>query len=154
MAKWTIFFLLSACALVSAQTPNSPTPGTTTAVEKQLMDLEQKWGEALEKGDAAALGSILDQSYVDTDETGHRSNKQELLEVFKSGDLKISSIKLSAMKVHQYGSAAVVTGRAAQEGAYKGQPLTKAVVFTDTLVRFGGKWRAVSSHRSATNDAS
>jgi hypothetical protein len=67
----------------------------------------------------------------------------------KSGDLKIESIKLSDMKVHVYGDAAVVIGRAAQVGNFKGHPLTATIIFTDTFIQQNGKWRAVASHRSA-----
>jgi ketosteroid isomerase-like protein len=154
MAKWTIFLLLSACVLASAQTPSRDTIQRTSASAKALVDLEQRWVDALQKADTATLDSILDDTYVDTDEMGHRSDKQELIAVLKSGELKMNSIKLSDMQVHEYGTAAVVTGRAVQGGNFKGQALTDAIVFTDTFVRKKGKWRAVASHRSTSHDAS
>jgi ketosteroid isomerase-like protein len=86
---------------------------------------------------------------VDIDEHGQRSGKQAVLAVLKSGDLKIESIKLSEMKVYDYGDAAVVTGSSAQVGNFQGQPLAAKVILTDTFIRQNGKWRAVASHRSA-----
>lgn len=85
---------------------------------------------------------------MDTDEHSQRSDKQGVLSVLKSGDLKIESIELSGMKVHVYGDAAVVIGSAVQVGNFKGQPLTAAIIFTDTFIKQNGKWRAVASHRS------
>jgi ketosteroid isomerase-like protein len=148
--KHTITVLLLAMAvLMPAQTQkNGPVQGTD-ATKEALINLENKWVDALVKSDAATLDSILDDTYVDTDEQSHRSDKQGVLAVLKSGELKIASIKLSDMQVHVYGDAAVVTGSASQAGNFKGQPLTATIIFTDTFIRQNGKWRAVASHRSA-----
>lgn len=137
-----------------------PSPATKTetaqapagdATSQTLIDLENKWVDALAKPDAAALESIFADTYVDTDEQGHRSDKQGVLSVLKSGDLKIESIKLSDMHVHVYGDAAVVTGKGLQKGSFKGQPMTATILFTDTFVKRNGKWKAVASHRSAVS---
>jgi hypothetical protein len=117
-----------------------------------LIDLEHRWADALQKSDTGTLESILDDTYVDTDEMGHRTDKMGLLAAIRSGDLKINSIKLSSMQVYQSGTTAVVTGRALQDGSYQGQSLTESVVFTDTFVMKQGSWRAASSHRSISRD--
>jgi len=143
--------LLATAFLTNAQTPKSqPAEGTDAIAQaKALIDLENKWVAALVKSDAATLDSIFDESYVDTDEHSQRSDKQAVLAVLKSGDLKISSIKLSDMHVTLYGDAAVVIGASAQAGNFKGQPLAAMIIFTDTFIKQKGKWRAVASHRSA-----
>jgi ketosteroid isomerase-like protein len=148
--KHTISVLLLAMAVLApAQTKkNGPAQGTDATTEA-LINLENRWVGALMKSDAAALDSIFADTYVDTDEHSHRSDKHGVLSVMKSGELKIESIKLSDMQVYDYGDAAVVIGSASQVGNFKGQPLTTAIIFTDTFVRQNGKWRAVASHRSA-----
>jgi ketosteroid isomerase-like protein len=147
--KRTITFLMLAIAVLTpAQTEKKgPEPGTD-ATSKVLIDLEEKWVAALEKSDVAALDAILADTYVETDGRGHRSDKQALLVVVKSGDLKVEFIRLSEMQVYVYGDAAVVIGSAADAGSYKGQPFTANVSFTETFVRQNGKWTAVASHRS------
>jgi hypothetical protein len=141
--------LLAMAVLTPAQTKkNGPAEGTHATTEA-LINLENRWVGALMKSDAAALDSIFADTYVDTDEHSHRSDKHGMLSVMKSGELKIESIKLSDMQVYDYGDAAVVIGSASQVGNFKGQPLTTAIIFTDTFVRQNGKWRAVASHRSA-----
>jgi ketosteroid isomerase-like protein len=95
------------------------------------------------------LDSIFADTYVDTDEHSQRSDKQGVLSVLKSGELKLEFIKLSDMQVHVYGDAAVVIGSSAQAGNFKGQALAPKVIFTDTFIKRNGKWRAVASHRSA-----
>lgn len=138
--------LVTLAVLVSAWPQKSAQAQATDT--KALTDLEEKWVTALAKSDTATLDSVLSDTYVDTDEHGQRSDKQAVLSVLRSGELKFESIKLSDMRVHRYGDAAVVTGSAVQVGNFKGQTLTPKIVFTDTFVKEGGKWRAVASHRS------
>jgi hypothetical protein len=148
--KYKIAVLLLAVAfLTSAQPRNNPPAPGTDALTQTLIDLENKWVAALVKFDATTLDSIFADTYVDTDEHSHRSDKQGVLAVLKSGDLKIASIRLSDMQVQLYGDAAVVIGSSAQVGNFKGQPLAPTIIFTDTFIRQNGKWRAVASHRSA-----
>jgi ketosteroid isomerase-like protein len=148
--KHTIPLLLLAMAVLApAQTQkNGPGQGTD-ATTQALINLENKWVDALVKSDTAALDAIFADTYVDTDEHSHRSDKQGVLTVLKSGELKLESIKLSDMHVYLYGDAAVVTGTSSQVGTFTGQPLAATIVFTDTFIRQNGKWRAVASHRSA-----
>ena len=148
--KLTITILLLAMAVLTpAQTQTNGPVQETEATTQALMNLENRWVGALMKSDAATLDSIFADTYVDTDEHSNRTDKQGVLSVLKSGELKIASIKLSDMQVYDYGDAAVVTGSSSQAGNFKGQPLTAKIIFTDTFIRQNGKWRAVASHRSA-----
>jgi len=148
--KHAITVLLLAVAVVTpAQMQKKGQMQGSEATSKALIDAENKWAVALEKSDAAALDAILADSYVDADEQGHRSDKQAVLAILKSGDLKIESLKLADMHVNVYGDAAVVTGSASQAGSFQGQALPAKIIFTDTFIRQNGKWKAVASHRSA-----
>jgi ketosteroid isomerase-like protein len=115
-----------------------------------LIALEEKWVAALQNSDTKTLSAIWAQTYVDTDETGHRSDKAEALRVLKSGALKLRKLQLSDMKAYVYGDAAVVTGASVQDGDFQGQRLASKIVFTDTFVRHGDEWKAVASHRTAS----
>jgi len=126
----------------------SAAPAHAADVVKTLTDLEQAWVAALVKADTKALDAIFASTYVDSDEAGGRDNKAGVLAVLKSGDLKMTSITLSDMQVYRYGSAAVVTGAAAQNGTFKGHPLAPKILFTDTFVMQNGKWLAVASQRT------
>jgi len=117
--------------------------------EAELVDVENHWVAGLATADLVMLDMILADRYVDTDEWGHQGKKADVLAALKSGDLKIASIKLSAMHVYAYGDFAVVTGAATQTGTYKGQPLKSRVVFTDSFIQQNGGWHAVASHRTA-----
>jgi len=147
--KWIIAFglILVCLSVVHAQSRN----GTQQSAESALLDLENRWVEALVKGDTVTLDAILIDSYVDTDEEGHRTNKRGVLAAFQSKDLKMTSIKLSGMKVYQYGGFAIVTGTAEQAGTFQGRPLTSTIVFTDSFVLQNGKWWVVASQRTTAH---
>ena len=149
LATGGAILLLAMAVLTPAQTKKSAPAQATAATRQSLIDLENQWVSALVKSDAASLDSIFADGYVDTDEQSHRSDKQGVLSVLKSGELNMASIRLSDMRVFVYGDAAVVIGAAAQVGNFKGQPLTAKIIFTDTFIKQNGRWRAVASHRSA-----
>jgi len=65
-----------------------------TSSEAALIDLENRWVLALAKADTAALDAVFAATYVDTDEGGDRTDKAGVLAVLKSGQLKMTSIKL------------------------------------------------------------
>ena len=141
--------------LAAAPSPTPAPPQRATQHPSDaatLIDLEYRWANALQKGDTSTLDSILDDTYVDTDEMGRRTDKRGLFAAFRSGDLKINSIKLSGVQVYESGTTAVVTGRATQDGTSAGQPLADSVVFTDTFVMRQGSWKAIGSHRSMSHD--
>ena len=138
--------LLLTIALLALQ-GNAQSQKTETTAQT-LTALENKWVGALAKSDVVTLDSILSDTYVDTDEDGHRTDKKGLLSALKSGDLKFESIKLLDMTVHNYGDAGIVIGNAEQTGTFKGDPISGKIVFTDTFIRQNGKWKAVASHRS------
>lgn len=147
--KWMIAFgaVLVSLAVLHAQDSNR----TQQSEESALLDLERRWVAALVNGDTASLDAILVDSYVDTDEGGHRTDKRGVLAAFQSKDLKMTSIKLSSMHVYQYGGFAVVTGTADQAGRFQGRPLTPQIVFTDSFVLQSGKWWVVASQRTTAH---
>lgn len=117
-----------------------------------ILDLQRRWVEALINTDAAALETILVDTYVDTDESGSRTDKAGILAALKSGDLKLASITLLETHVRRYGNAAVLTGASAQSGVFRGQPIAPKILFTATLVLQGGTWRAAAAHRTVVLD--
>ena len=148
--KHSIAVLLLAILLIApAQAQKKPRSDRTTTEAHALTELEMNWVNALMKADTTALDTIFADGYVDTDEHSQRSDKQDVLSVLKSGDLKMESIKLSDMKVYVYGDAAVVIGSSAQVGNFKGQAVAPKILFTDTFIKQKGRWKAVASHRSA-----
>jgi Domain of unknown function (DUF4440) len=122
--------------------------GSGDAVQP-ILDLQRRWVEALIRADLASLGAILEDTYVDTDESGSRLDKPAILEALKSGDLKLDSITLLETEVHRYGNSAVLIGTSAQSGSFQGNPIASKILFTATLILQNRKWTAVAAHRTA-----
>jgi Domain of unknown function (DUF4440) len=144
MCAWLVAIVVTASITSAADLVTRGDPSGA------LIALEKKWVAALQRADTKSLSALWAQTYVDTDETGHRSDKAEALRVLKSGALKVRKLQLSDMKAYVYGNAAVVTGASAQDGDFQGLPLAAKIVFTDTFVRDGDTWKAVASQRTAS----
>jgi hypothetical protein len=139
---WLLVVLLALQPLGTAASPSGDNPSAA------LLALENQWIEALEKSDINSLSKLFAANFIDTDETGHRSSKADVLDALRSGALKIRKLQLSDMKVYLYGHAAIVIGTSVQDGAYEGHPLAHKIVFTDTFTRHGAEWQAVASQRT------
>jgi len=131
------------CSVALAQ------PKSAGADEAALRGLEEKWDAANLKGDAAALGAILADTFISTNAEGKTRTKAELLAELKSGTIKFQTSKVEDMKVFLYGDAAVVNGKWTGKFMLKGKPVDTVERFTDTFVRQNGQWRAVASQGSA-----
>src|SRR3954470_19061562 len=110
--------------------------------------LEQKWAEAAEIGDAAAVEPMLSETFITTDVSGHSYNKRELLANLKGG--KWESNGISNVKVSVYGDTAIATGAWAGKGIDgDGTRIDRHERWTDTWVKNkAGKWQCVASHAS------
>jgi Domain of unknown function (DUF4440) len=141
-------YLLVSVLTVTAAILTTAHPHAHNDDSAALFVLENRWIQALRSSDTDFLSELFAKDFVDTDETGHRSNKVALLGALKSGALKLRKLQVSDMKAYVYGSAAVVIGASTQDGAYEGNPLAPKIVFTDTFIRSGSAWKAVASHRT------
>jgi hypothetical protein len=116
---------------------------------RAILDAQHRWVAALMSADTGALETILVDSYVDTDESGSRTDKAGILAALNSGDLRLASITLLETHVHRYGDTVVLTGASAQSGTFRGQAIAPTILFTATLVLQNGEWRAAAAHRTA-----
>jgi hypothetical protein len=103
-------------ALAFAQDKSSTTakPKVTTAdTKKHIIQLEERWAQAEQKADKAALGELLADSYKYTDLDGKEGTKAELLSNLQAPIAGISTPpeRKTSMDyaVSLYGSTAVVT---------------------------------------------
>ena len=117
-----------------------------------ILEVQHRWVEALLKADTAILDRILEDTYVDTDESGCRSDKRAILAALTSGDLKLESITLLENEVYRYGNSAVLIGASAQTGSFRGKPIAPKILFTATLILRNRKWTWVAAQRTAVID--
>jgi ketosteroid isomerase-like protein len=117
-----------------------------SAPRDALIRVEQSWVEALERRDAAAVGAILSDDFVDTSYRGERRNRRQALEGLASTSRADTTQLLSDLDVRLYGSVGIVTGVNTVTG--RNPDFTVRVRFTDVFVRRSGVWKAVSAQET------
>ncbi len=117
--------------------------------EKAVLDLEQKWCDAEAQHDVAFLEKVEADGFVFTDSTGKVTTKQDEIAEAKQGGDAIK-FKLSDMKAHVYGNAAVLTGQTTFDPADTGNSAPVAYRWTDVFARqANGEWQVVASQATA-----
>ncbi len=119
-----------------------------SADEKIITQIENDWGVALVKADAAAMEKILAPGMMFTDATGTLNSGESWLASLKSGEAKYESYKIDELKVVVYGDTAIAYGASTEKGSDKGKDTSGQYRWTDTFAKIGGKWKAVASHAS------
>ena len=118
--------------------------GQKMTTEQTLMKMEQEIADGIIKGDTSAWDRYSDANSVFTDPGGMMMNKAQSMAMFKSGDLKLESIKMDNMKVQMFGKTAIVTYTSMDKGTYKGKDISGEYRWTDVFVKMGGKWKLVA----------
>ena len=116
-----------------------------TAAHDAIFRIARAWERALVRADVARLEEILADDYVETDEAGQVHGKSDILAALASGDLTFTSLEMSDERVRSYGTSAVATGIATQDGRFWRQALPRRVAFTDVYVLQNGLWRAAAA---------
>jgi ketosteroid isomerase-like protein len=120
----------------------------TESVERELINLEQQWGDALVKANLVFLDQILAEDYMFTSPVGEVLTKAQMLAELKSGEDVVSSVVNHDMKVRVYGDAAVVTGHSTYKQTVQGNDISGEYRWTDTWIRKDGRWQCVADHAS------
>ena len=112
--------------------------------ERTLMKMEQEMADAIVKGDTSVWDKYSADNSVFTDPGGMMMNKAQSMAMFKSGDLKLESIKMDNMKVQMFGNTAVVTYTSTDKGTWKGRDISGEYRWTDVFTKAGGKWKLIA----------
>lgn len=135
---------LLGCSTVTQRSPSSE----QGAVE--LKALQQAWADARVRRDITFLERLYGQELQITAMNGTVFGRSEDIANFKSGDLKPEQILNDDMDVAIYGHTAVVTGREAVKGTYKGFRGEFTMRFTNVFVQRDGRWQLVRSQTTQT----
>ena len=99
---------------------------------------------AMQKGDAAALETLLGAELSYTHSNAAVQNKADFISDIKTGKIKYLSVEPSDRKAQIFGNAAVVTGGAAVHVIQNGNDLTFKIRYTNTHVKRAGAWQMVA----------
>jgi len=114
----------------------------TSAVEQEIIKLEQTVTNAQFKKDRAALERLLADDYLYTHSNGSVLNKAQEIAESMSSDVQWTDSKFADLKVRVFGDVAVLTGRQTIQGTAKGYvPGPRRI--TDIFVKRSGHWQWV-----------
>jgi hypothetical protein len=116
--------------------------------EQEVMRLADAWATAELRGESAFLENILADDFIGIGPLGFMLTKQEWLARHQSGDLKYESFSLDEVKVRVYNDAAILTGRQAQNAAYRGNSIPGQFRLTLVFVQ-QGQWRLANLQLSS-----
>jgi ketosteroid isomerase-like protein len=114
------------------------------SVEDQIKKLEMDRAAAVVKGDVAYVEKQTADDYMFINMFGQTTDKMQLIDSMKSGNLKLSADDISDVKVRVYGNTAVVTGKSDIKGMMGGKDASGQSLFTRVFVKKGGHWQTVT----------
>lgn len=123
----------------------------TESVEQELIKLENEWGEAIVKRDAASIDMLRDRLVADEFIMmfdGSVFTKAQYFEYVETMKEEISCFVIDEWQVRVYGNAAVVMGRGTMKMRSAGKETTNQWRFTDTWIKRAGRWQCVAAHNS------
>jgi uncharacterized protein (TIGR02246 family) len=117
------------------------------SVEQELIKLENEWGEAIVKRDAASIDMLMADDFIAIFD-GSVFTKAQYFEFVISMKEEILSLAMDEWQVRVYGDAGVVMARSTTKTRLAGKETTTQVRFTDIWVKRDGHWKCVVAHNS------
>ena len=120
-------------------------PGAQDTVAQVLLRLEDDWTVGLTHRDAVLFRRLLADGFIYT-EDDRTVGRDDVLRDVVAGLDTVESAHNEDMKVHRFGTTAIVTGWLVVGGHGPKGPFSRRYRFTDTWVRRGARWQIVAAH--------
>jgi len=118
------------------------------ADSSQIVGLENKWNAAYQRGDVAAMDSLLADDFIITVEDGSTFSKPGYIAHNGNSTVRVEISDMSDLKVRMHSKTAVVTGAYHEKGTEKGKAYEYRDRFTDVWMINDGRWQLIVSHYS------
>jgi hypothetical protein len=114
--------------------------------KQQILRLFEDGDRALIAADLAELSCIFGEDYIQYDETGRPSTREEVLNNLKSGFIRYLSMISTGREIRLLGeNVAVVHGSEEDEVELAGKRFPVRYIYMDAVVKRNGKWQIVAS---------
>ena len=121
-----------------------------TDIVTAISNLENDAVKADLAGDAAFYQKFLAEDWTRGDSDGTFYTKTQIVDLLADPkNFKTNGEKLSELKVHVYGNAAVATYKDTYDIMIMGEHRVHTIIATDTFVKTGDEWKQVASHGAA-----
>jgi len=138
-------FAIAMLLVVALAVPVAVLAQGSSKAEQEVRAVLDQSDQANLKGGAEAAATfdkIIGDDYTRIPANGAALTKADIVNGFKTGKIKVQSLKNSDIKIHIYGHTAVVTGILTEE-AFLGAPVTGNSRWTRVLVKRNGVWQLV-----------
>ena len=110
------------------------------------MKLFEDGDRALIAADVVELSRIFADDYIQYDETGRASTKQDVLNNLKSGVIRYISMVSTGRKIRLLSRDAAIVHGSEEDDSRAGRPtLPVRYIYMDAVVKRNGKWQIVGS---------
>lgn len=120
--------------------------GTTMTEEEQITRLFEEGDRALMSGDVQDLTRVYADDYVQSDEHGNTSTRDDLIRKVSSGAIRFLSMVSTGRRVRFLREdVAVVHGSEEDEIERQGERSIVRYIYMDVVVKRKGRWQIVAS---------
>ncbi|MFB3917650.1 MAG: nuclear transport factor 2 family protein [Terriglobales bacterium] len=148
-SRWSalllVMVLLSSLAVAhDKKASENKAAGKAGGAEGEIRKLDEQMRQAALKSDASFLEKHLAADYIGVSPEGREANREQSIQMRKSGAVKYDAIDVKDTKVRVYGNTAIVNHEALVKGTSNGQPFSMDGRATFVWVNQGGKWKVAS----------
>lgn len=121
--------------------------------EQEIQQLFEDGDRALVKADVAELSRIFADDYVQYDEAGQRSAKQDVIRKLTSGEIRYVAMVSTSRHIRRLrDDVAIVHGAEVDTVEQDGKRFPVHYTYMDVVVKRGGKWQIVASQLAKSSD--
>ena len=112
---------------------------------REIDQLEERWRDAILKGDTATMSSLLADDFMAITPFGTFQTKEQTLDSLRSGRWRLTTLDVSDRKVRFYGTTALVTSVAQVQGRTPDGEISGEFRYTRVYARNAqGVWKIVN----------
>jgi len=113
--------------------------------EEQIIQLFKDGDRGLISADVAEMRRIYAEDYMQCDEQGKLSTREEVIGRLTSGSVRLISMTSTGRQVRVFGDFAIVHGSEDDEIEQDGIPSSVRYLYMDVVVKRDGRWQIVGS---------
>jgi ketosteroid isomerase-like protein len=140
----TIAILAMAISSFAIAQTNDKKAAPASKAEQEVVKAAQEIVEAFGRTDIATLDRLLADDFTTIDSFG-RGTKAQLMDAWKSGNLKYTAASDKNQKIRVYGDTAVTNGVFTLKGRNPTGDFAISAWYTAVWVKQQGRWRLVAS---------
>ena len=145
----TVVLILSVVVVPGCgRAPETPTADSTPRASEEAqrapLELEEDWANALVRRDSSTFQRLLAPNFVYTEDATVMS-RDELIKSVVSGPDSVEWARNEGLRLHDFGSAQVITGVLHLRGRGKNGAFDRRFRFTDTWLQRDGRWQIIAA---------